>query len=351
VGKGGLRPCSNQGGGAAFAHPTFTFRVKRNVRLFLSILAIVVLTLALLPFQCMAVWMKWPVRRRIPTLYHRLVCRILDVRMTMVGRRAEAQPLLIVANHTSWLDISIITAAAPVVFVAKREVASWPVFGFLARLQRSVFVDRARRQKTRDVNSEIARRLAGGDAVLLFAEGTSSDGNRVLAFRTALIGSARDAVAEAGHVGRVWIQPLSIAYTAMLGLPLGRQNRGAVAWYGAASLLPHLRHLVANGAIDVTVSWGDPVPYDETSDRKIVARRLEYAVRTLTVAALRGGGSPIPARPTPPQAQSVVGLLPVKPEPDCPCRRRAEVGSEGRGLCEVTVGVQDMVKVSWLSRP
>jgi lyso-ornithine lipid O-acyltransferase len=259
------------------------------VRAFLSILAIAVLTLALLPFQWMAVRMKWPMRRRIPTLYHRLVCRILGVRIRAIGRRVDAEPLLIVANHVSWLDISVISTVAPVVFVAKQEVATWPVFGLLARLQRSVFVDRTRRQKTQDVNSTIARRLADGDAVLLFAEGTSSDGNRVLTFRSALIGSARDAIAEAGHVERVWIQPLSIAYTAMLGLPLGRRHRSAVAWYGLMSLIPHLRQLVARGAVDVTVSWGDPVPYDQSSDRKVVARRLEDAVRAMTVAGLRRG--------------------------------------------------------------
>ncbi len=257
------------------------------MRTFLSIGAIAVLTLALLPFQWIAVRMKWPMRRRIPPLYHRLVCRILGVRIKTIGRRADVEPLLIVANHMSWLDISVITAVAPVVFVAKREVAAWPVFGLLARLQRSVFVDRTRRRKTLDVNSEIARRLAEGDAVLLFAEGTSSDGSRVLAFRTALIGSARDAIAGTGCVKRVWIQPLSIAYTALLGLPLARPNRSAVAWYGRAALLPHLRQLVAYGAIDVTVSWGDPVAYDESSDRKTVARCLEAYVRTMTVAALR----------------------------------------------------------------
>jgi 1-acyl-sn-glycerol-3-phosphate acyltransferase len=258
------------------------------VRTFLSIGAIIVLTLALLPFQWMAVRMKWPIRRRIPTLYHGLVCRILGVHIKTVGRRADQQPLLIVANHTSWLDISVITAVAPVVFVAKREVATWPVFGLLAKLQRSVFVDRTRRHKTAEVNSEIARRLADGDPVLLFGEGTSSDGNRVLAFRTALIGSARDAIAEAEDVEQVWIQPLSVAYTAMLGLPLGRQSRCHVAWYGGTALLPHLRQLVARGAIDVVVSWGDPVVYDAFSDRKTVARRLEDEVRAMTVAALRG---------------------------------------------------------------
>jgi lyso-ornithine lipid O-acyltransferase len=269
-----------------------------TVRAFLCIGAIVILTLALLPFQWMAVRLKWPMRRHIPTLYHRLVCRTLGVRINAVGRQADVRPLLIVANHASWLDISVLTAAAPVVFVAKREVATWPVFGLLARLQRSVFVDRTRRLRTKQVNREIARRLADGDAVLLFAEGTSSDGNRVLPFRTALIGSARDAIANAGHAERVWIQPLSIAYTAMLGIPLGRQNRNAVAWYGLTSLLPHLRQLVARGAIDVTVTWGDPIPYDEFSDRKAVARRLEASVRAMTVAALHGRkfieDSPIP---------------------------------------------------------
>ncbi len=258
------------------------------LRAFLSIGAIAVATFALLPFQWLAVRMEWAMRRRIPMLYHRFVCRVLGVRIATVGGRSKGHPLLIVANHTSWLDISVITSVVPVVFVAKREVSTWPVFGLLARLQRSVFVDRTRRHKTRDVNGEIAQRLAGGDPVLLFGEGTSSDGNRVLAFRTALIGSAGDALAEARHVDRVWIQPLSIAYTSMQGLPLGRQQRNNVAWYGGSSLWPHLYRLVARGAVDVVVSWGEPVAFDGFSDRKLVARQLEGQVRALTVAALRG---------------------------------------------------------------
>jgi lyso-ornithine lipid O-acyltransferase len=257
------------------------------VRVFLAIGAIGALTVALLPVQWLAVRMGWPLRRRIPTFYHRLVCRIVGVRITPIGRPIEQRPLLIVANHTSWLDICVITAVAPVVFVAKREVGRWPIFGLLARLQRSVFVDRARRHKTQDVNSEIARRLADGDPVVLFGEGTSSDGNRVLTFRTALVGSARGAIAEARQIRQVWIQPLSVAYTGLLGLPLDRRSRCRVAWYGGASLLPHLRQLVARGAIDVTVSWGDPIGFDEWSDRKAVAARLERDVRSMTIAALR----------------------------------------------------------------
>jgi 1-acyl-sn-glycerol-3-phosphate acyltransferase len=155
-------------------------------------------------------------------------------------------------------------------------------------LQRTIFVDRGRRQKTREVNAEIARRLADGDPVVLFAEGTSSDGNRVLAFRSALIGAARDALARAEHAGAIWIQPLSIAYTALHGLPLDRAHRPVVAWYGDAELWPHLVGIVRRGAIDVVVTWGEPLTFGENSDRKAIARQLERKVRRMTIRALRG---------------------------------------------------------------
>src|SRR3954454_19988615 len=168
-------------------------------------------TLPLMPIQWAAVALKRPLRRRIPVAYHRFVCRLLGIRVRLNGAPVRDRPLLIVANHSSWLDISVITSLAPVVFVAKSEIARWPFFGLLAKLQRTVFVERDRRHKTGEVNAQIAQRLAEGDQVLLFGEGTEGDGNRVLPFRTALIGAARDAIAAAGNE-RVWIQPLSIAY-------------------------------------------------------------------------------------------------------------------------------------------
>ncbi|HEV7984058.1 MAG TPA: lysophospholipid acyltransferase family protein [Xanthobacteraceae bacterium] len=278
------------------------------LRMAFSLGVITIVTLALIPVQWLAVRLEWPLRRRIPTFYHRIVCRVLGIRITEIGRRVAEHPLLIVSNHTSWLDISVITAVAPVVFVAKSEVANWPVFGLFAKLQRSVFVDRNRRRKTADVNSEIARRLAGGDPVVLFGEGTSSDGNRVLAFRTALVGAARDALAEAEHAGRVWIQPLSVAYTGLLGLPLDRHVRPRVAWYGDAAMWPHFSRLVAHSAVDVVVTWGEPLAYDEASDRKAAARQMEQAVRRLTVAALRGRA----AEPAGTETTTANSLLPGK---------------------------------------
>jgi 1-acyl-sn-glycerol-3-phosphate acyltransferase len=252
---------------------------------------IMLVTLALLPLQWVAVAWRLPLRCRIPVLYHRLLCALLGVRVRVVGSPHAGAPLLIVSNHVSWLDICVLTSRVPVVFVAKREVGTWPVFGLLARLQRSVFVERERRAKTADVNQEIAARLNEGDPVVLFAEGTSSDGNRVLPFRSGLIGAVH-AVLEGPDTNgiaaaTVFVQPLSIAYFGINGLPAGRQHRPHVAWYGAMDLLPSLADVIRRGATDVTISWGAPVACGPDTDRKTLTRALEDEVRRLTAAALR----------------------------------------------------------------
>ena len=256
-------------------------------RVITVVLAFALVTLPLMPLQWLAIALRSPLRRRIPVLYHRFLCRLLGVRLHSVGAPVDARPLLIVANHSSWLDISVITAQAPVVFVAKSEIARWPFFGLLAKLQRSVFVERDRRHKTGAVNAEIGQRLAEGDPVVLFGEGTAGDGNRVLPFRTALIGAARDALASAEHVREIWIQPLSIAYVSQQGIPLGRHLRPRAAWYGKMGLVPHIGNIVRSGAIDVAVTWGEPIAFNAESDRKTLARALESSVRRLTIAALR----------------------------------------------------------------
>ena len=128
--------------------------------------------------------------------------------------------------------------------------------------------------------------MVDGTPVVLFAEGTSSDGNRVLPFRSALLG----AVEEAGsHAERgILIQPMSICYTGLHGIPMGRQHRTLVAWYGDLDFMPHIRAFIARGAVDAVVSYGEPITADVTVDRKAMTKQLEGAVRALTAATLRG---------------------------------------------------------------
>jgi 1-acyl-sn-glycerol-3-phosphate acyltransferase len=256
------------------------------IRFIFIVLALVILTLVLLPFQLIGIAFDMRLQRIIPHLYHRALCALIGIRIVEVGRRPTEVPVLILSNHVSWLDICVITALAPVVFVAKSEVARWPVFGWLARLQRTVFIDRQARHQTAAATRQIATRLLGGDAVVLFAEGTSSEGIRVLPFRSALIGAVGQALAASTH-HEITVQPMSLAYVGLGGVPLGRALRERVAWYGDAELLPHFFQVLATGAVDVTLSWGDATAYGMRADRKQIARDAEKSVRRMTAAALR----------------------------------------------------------------
>jgi 1-acyl-sn-glycerol-3-phosphate acyltransferase len=268
------------------------------IRVILIALAFLALTLVLLPFQLIGIAFDLRLQRTIPHLYHRVLCALIGVRIREVGRRSTASPALILSNHVSWLDICVISALAPVVFVAKSEVAGWPVFGWLARLQRTIFINRQARHQTGAATREIAGRLLGGDAVVLFAEGTSSDGIRVLPFRSSLVGAVHHALGNSTHHTYVTVQPMSLAYVGFGGVPMGRGLRDRVAWYGDADLVPHLLHVLSSGAVDVTVSWGEAVAYDMSADRKAIARDAEKSVRRMTAAALRGA-PPARAAPAP----------------------------------------------------
>ncbi len=260
-------------------------RVLDSLRIGTVLLLVGLVTLIGLPLQGLSLLLKLPSRRHIPTLYHRLVLRLIGVRCTVIGAPASQRPLLLLANHCSWLDISVVGSLMPLSFVAKSEVAGWPLIGLLAKFQRTVFVDRARRHATGAVNREIAERLADGDPVVLFAEGTSSDGNRILPFRSALVGAARDAMAEAGTV---MVQPVAVSYVRIQGVPMGRIHRPIAAWYGDMDLAPHLMAVLRQGAVDVEVRFGAPMALADDHDRKAVTRTGEAEVRVLNALGLVG---------------------------------------------------------------
>jgi 1-acyl-sn-glycerol-3-phosphate acyltransferase len=216
-----------------------------------------------------------------------MLCALLRVKVRVIGAPVQNHPVLIVSNHVSWLDIIVIASAVPVAYVAKREVRGWMMVGAAARAEGAVFVDRERRQQAGEASTGIAARLAEGRPVLLFAEGTSSDGNRVLPFRTALLGAANAASGQLDADRRLYVQPLSICYTRQHGLPMGRQHRPLVAWHGDLEFMPHLRDFIRYGAVDVVLTWGEPVPYADGTDRKLAARTLEQAIRRTTAQTLR----------------------------------------------------------------
>lgn len=238
-------------------------------------------TLPLMPVQATGLLFRQKWTATLPRFYHRQCCRILGLRVRAVGRPIAAPgPTLFAANHISYLDITVFGSLLPASFIAKNEVAGWPLFGWLARLQRSVFIDRRVRSTARQRDS-IAGRLAAGDALILFPEGTSGDGNRILPFKSALF-SVADAVPG------VIVQPVSIAYTRLDGMPIGRALRPLLAWYGAMTMAPHLWRVLGLGTIEVVVQFHPPTNLAECGSRKALARYCEDGVAAGLANALSG---------------------------------------------------------------
>lgn len=249
-------------------------------------------TLSLMPVQAAGLVLRRPWVSTFPRFYHRRCCRILGLRVRTIGRPAHARPVLFTANHVSYLDITVLGSLLPASFIAKTEVAGWPLFGWLAKLQRSVFVDRRARSTTQQRDS-IAERLAAKEALILFPEGTSGDGNRVLPFKSALFSVADRA--------SVTVQPVSIAYTRLDGMPLGRVLRPLFAWYGSMAMAPHLWTMLGLGTAEVVVEFHPPTTLAECGSRKMLARYCQERVADGVASALSGRRAP--PRETMPEEQ------------------------------------------------
>jgi lyso-ornithine lipid O-acyltransferase len=231
----------------------------------------------ILPPHLAALRFGWRSVLWAPLVFHRTFLWLFGVRVIERGTPPQAgAATLVLSNHVSWLDIPVIGSLHPISFIAKAEVEGWPIIGLFARLQRSVFIDRARRRATAEVNHLVAHRLRKGDVIVLFAEGTTGDGNRILPFRSSLVGAAQAALSDSS-LERLHLQPLAITYSRRNGLPVTRRERPAIAWYGDMDLVPHLALFVREGPLDAVVTWGEPIPF--TGDRKRATAAAESEVR------------------------------------------------------------------------
>jgi 1-acyl-sn-glycerol-3-phosphate acyltransferase len=238
-----------------------------------------------MPVQAFALLLDRPLSSRLPLAYHRGCCRILGVEVRTHGARSEARPTLFVSNHVSYLDIPVLASLFPASFVAKADVAAWPLFGILARLQRTVFVDR-RGSKIVEHRDQIVRRLEAGHDLILFPEGTSDDGNTVLPFKSALFSVAQHEIGGKA----LTVQPVSIAYTRIDGMPMGRSLRPFYAWYGDMTLLNHMWNLIGIGVVTVEVTFHRPVNMAEYGSRRALADHC-FDVVARGVAAANAGRS------------------------------------------------------------
>jgi 1-acyl-sn-glycerol-3-phosphate acyltransferase len=198
----------------------------------------------------------------------RQVSRVFVARVELEGKQPAAG--LLVCNHISYVDILVLAAMAPAVFVAKSEVARWPVFGWFAQFCGTIFVRRGVRADVARVGAEIRDRLHRGFLVVVFPEGTSSNGNEVLPFRSSLLEPVVEVEREviAGHLG--YERP-------------GCEGDPEVGYWGDMTLVPHMTNLLARPRVLARVSFGAPLELPDC--RKELARHLHAEVRRLKAPA------------------------------------------------------------------
>ncbi|MFA5265858.1 MAG: lysophospholipid acyltransferase family protein [Opitutaceae bacterium] len=199
---------------------------------------------------------------------HRITCSIMKILgAKSVQKGLPPKGTLIVANHISYLDIIVISASMPVVFVAKSEVRGWPIFGWFAQLAGTRFIDRKHRGDVVRIADGILPALEAGVSVVLFLEGTSSDGGKVLPFKASLL--------EPAARGGLAVTPAAIGYKA----PPGHRAATEICWWGDMTLAPHLVNLFSLEHIDASLAWGET--FSATEDRKALALELHAQVSAL----------------------------------------------------------------------
>ena len=149
------------------------------------ILFLILFTLVIMPPHLIGILFGWRISRYIPQLWHQVAFRLLRLKIRIEGTPVRGEGVLYVSNHVSWVDIVVMGATLPASFVAKHEVGTWPVIKWLANLQRTVYVSRDRKTADKE-RKAMQERLSRGDSLILFPEGTTSDVNMVMRFKSAL---------------------------------------------------------------------------------------------------------------------------------------------------------------------
>jgi 1-acyl-sn-glycerol-3-phosphate acyltransferase len=202
---------------------------------------------------------------------------ILGVTLREAGKPAPAGPLLVVANHISWLDILVINAVLPCRFIAKGEVRHWPLLGRLVAGAGTVFIERARKRDALRVVHEVAQHLRAGERLAVFPEGTTSDGRDVLPFHANLL--------QAAVVTDTPVQPVGLAYRPCPAGPDTAERHQAPVYVGEMSFVHSLWRVLTACDLCADLRWGTP----QTAagrDRRVWAEALRQEVRALAAITI-----------------------------------------------------------------
>mgnify|MGYP001235670343 FL=1 len=229
---------------------------------FLKVFLIILIILLLIPIQYIFVQFKLKNRIYIPIFFHRILLKILGIKVKLIGQNTSARPLILAGNHTSYLDIIILGSIMPICFIAKEDIKHWFLFGFHAKMQNTIFIKRKNYKTLENLNS-INKELNNKSAVVLFPEGTTNTGKKVLNFKSSLFN-----LFENNDTLR--LQNFSLCYTHVNDMPIDNRTRPQISWYGDMNIISHLYNFLKISCINVTLVF-HPILSLKGLDRKSIS--------------------------------------------------------------------------------
>lgn len=263
-------------------------RLRLAVRLFFFVL----INLALVPLYAMSLGPLSRFRRTLQVTWSRLLLRCVGVRVKVTGAPSATEPTIFVGNHVSYLDIPLISAFVRGTFVAKSDVARWPYFGLIAKMTGTIFVERVG-SAAKVQQATLDRTLAAGESLIIFPEGTTSDGSGVVPFKSSLFSIATPSPKRPGGVA---VQPFSLAYVSSpAGVPLTGPLASMYCWFGSDPLVPHMMRMMAFPGAVAHLRFHPVIEGGAVENRKLLARSAEESVAEGVRAAHGDAAGEVPA--------------------------------------------------------
>ena len=229
------------------------------------------------------IWYIVTRRLDVTMFFHQWCCFIFNIKIEIVGENAHRKnhPVIYLCNHISYLDILVLGSFIDGCFVAKSEVAGWPGFGFLAKLQKTIFIKRERSALLQSRQS-IANAMDKDHDIILFPEGTSTDGWDVLQFRAGLLGiffpDEKGLGGDYSVIDNALVQPVAIKHTKINGELATKETRDLYAWYADMELIPHLWDFAHLKSCEVDVHMLPPLSTEDFTHRYDIANAAQERV-------------------------------------------------------------------------
>jgi 1-acyl-sn-glycerol-3-phosphate acyltransferase len=238
----------------------------------LSFVLLMIWTLTIVPLFVIGTSLRIPGAQKLALLFHRGVLKCFNLECVKEGEVITAPQTLYISNHISYMDIFVLGSQVPGTFIAKSEVASWPLFGTLAKLQKTLFVER-RSSKVGSQIEQMKQHLLNKSNLILFPEGTSAAGTHVASFHSSFFQAGQD------EESRITIQPITVAYTHYKNQRMDRESRDYYAWYKPRKILTHFLNGLGIGRGRVKLTFHEPVKFSDFESRKACSKYCETVIR------------------------------------------------------------------------